>query len=592
MITSHITAFIASHTTPTPRHPAARMRGCTALISLASILALSGCQSLAPQYPASNQGAAQLINNAPTSAGRTESTAGRLAESHPNSTPPTSLRLPGSMSLATSQPVDLQMQDDAAPQTAIGAPTDALEPDAAITLGDKTAHTDLWARVRQGFAFNDLDTDLVRQHEQWYARRPEYVSRMTERSSRYLYHVMAEIERRNMPAELALLPFIESAFNPRAMSVAKASGMWQFVPATGKDYDLKQNIFRDDRRDVLASTRAALDYLHRLHNMFGDWHLALAAYNWGEGNVQRAIARNRRAGLPTDYASLNMPLETRHYVPKLQAVKNIIAQPEAFGLSLAPVANHPYFVSVPIKRDIDVALVCKLSGLSLDEFHALNPSLNKPVILANGTSQLLLPYDNAERFASELPTHRGPLATWTAWVVPKTMRPAEAAHKVGMNENQLRDINRIPPKMLVKGGSTLLVHRSPQRTQDISEELADNAVMSLTPDVPPLRKIVVRAGKRDSLASLARRYRVSSAQLANWNKLSARANLKAGQQVVVYVPGKSRHRSTTLLASAKTSPKAKRLAAAKSSSRQKANSRGRSASRTVATASSNTTRTR
>jgi len=161
-----------------------------------------------------------------------------------------------------------------------------------------------------------------------------------------------------------------------------------------------------------------------------------------------------------------------------------------------------------------------------------------------------------------------------------------------MNENQLRDINRIPPKMLVKGGSTLLVHRSPQRTQDISEELADNAVMSLTPDVPPLRKIVVRAGKRDSLASLARRYRVSSAQLANWNKLSARANLKAGQQVVVYVPGKSRHRSTTLLASAKTSPKAKRLAAAKSSSRQKANSRGRSASRTVATASSNTTRTR
>ena len=592
MITSHITAFIASHTTPTPRHPAARMRCCTALISLASILALSGCQSLAPQYPASNQGAAQLINNAPTSAGRAESTAGRLAEGHPNSTPPTSLRLPGSMSLATSQPVDLQMQDDAAPQTAIGAPTDALEPDAAITLGDKTAHTDLWARVRQGFAFNDLNTDLVRQHEQWYARRPEYVSRMTERSSRYLYHVMAEIERRNMPAELALLPFIESAFNPRAMSVAKASGMWQFVPATGKDYDLKQNIFRDDRRDVLASTRAALDYLHRLHNMFGDWHLALAAYNWGEGNVQRAIARNRRAGLPTDYASLNMPLETRHYVPKLQAVKNIIAQPEAFGLSLAPVANHPYFVSVPIKRDIDVALVCKLSGLSLDEFHALNPSLNKPVILANGTSQLLLPYDNAERFASELPTHRGPLATWTAWVVPKTMRPAEAAHKVGMNENQLRDINRIPPKMLVKGGSTLLVHRSPQRTQDISEELADNAVMSLTPDVPPLRKIVVRAGKRDSLASLARRYRVSSAQLANWNKLSARANLKAGQQVVVYVPGKSRHRSTTLLASAKTSPKAKRLAAAKSSSRQKANSRGRSASRTVATASSNTTRTR
>ena len=184
----------------------------------------------------------------------------------------------------------------------------------------------------------------MRDREQWYATRPDYVQRMTERGSRYLFHIVEEVERRGLPTELALLPFIESAFNPQAMSSAKASGMWQFIPSTGKHFELTQNIFRDDRRDVLASTRAALDYLEKLHGMFGDWHLALAAYNWGEGSVQRAIARNEREGLPTDYLSLRMPLETQHYVPKLQAVKNIIARPQQFGLALPPLENHPYFL--------------------------------------------------------------------------------------------------------------------------------------------------------------------------------------------------------------------------------------------------------
>ena len=182
---------------------------------------------------------------------------------------------------------------------------------------DEAARTDLWLRVRRGFAIPDLDTDLVRKGEQWYTSRPDYVARMTERSSRYMFYIVEEIERRGMPTELALLPFIESAFNPQAISGAKASGMWQFMAATGKDFDLKQNVFRDDRRNVIASTRAALDYLTKLHGQFGDWQLALAAYNWGEGSVQRAIDRNQRAGKPTDYLSLKMPEETRYYVPKL-----------------------------------------------------------------------------------------------------------------------------------------------------------------------------------------------------------------------------------------------------------------------------------
>ena len=192
----------------------------------------------------------------------------------------------------------------------------------------------------------DLDTDLVRDREQWYSSRPDYIFRMTERSKKYLFHVVEELELRNMPTELALLPFIESAFNPQAVSSAKAAGMWQFMPATGKYFELKQNAFRDDRRDVLASTRAALDYLQKLYGMFGDWQLALAAYNWGEGSVARAIAKNKKAGLPTGYSDINMPMETRMYVPKLQAVKNIVTNPARYSSTLPLIENHPYFQTV------------------------------------------------------------------------------------------------------------------------------------------------------------------------------------------------------------------------------------------------------
>ncbi len=420
---------------------------------------------------------------------------------------------------------------------AVGTVSDPLRPDAPIDLSDISANSDLWTRVRSGFSLPDLDSTLVSEHERRFTSRPDYVQRMTDRASRYLFHVVDEIERRKMPSELALLPFIESAFNPQAMSSARASGIWQFMPATGRNFELTQNLFRDDRRDVLASTRAALDYLQRLNRQFGDWHLALAAYNWGEGNVQRAINRNQKAGLPTDYASLNMPPETRNYVPKLHAIKNIIGHPERFGLTLTPIENHPYFVSVPLQRDMDVPLASRLAGLSLDEFKALNPSLNKPVILAAGTPQVLLPYDNAGLFVHNLAQHKGPLASWTAWVVPRTMRPGDAARQVGMSEASLKDINHIPAKMLVKAGSTLLVPRAPHREQDVSEALADNAVMSLAPDLPPMKRISARAGKRgDTLASMAKRLKVNPQQLAQWNRLSPSAKLKPGQTVVAFVP--------------------------------------------------------
>lgn len=400
------------------------------------------------------------------------------------------------------------------------------------------ARAQLWQRLREGFVLPDLDNDLVRKWEQWYARDPAYVQRMTERGGRYLFHIVEEVQRRGLPTELALLPFIESAFNPQAQSRAAASGMWQFMPATGKDFELHQNVFRDDRRDVLASTRAALDYLQRLHGMFDDWSLALAAYNWGQGNVTRAIERNKRAGLPTDYLALSprMPQETREYVPKLQAVKNIVARPEAFGLSLPSLSDEPYFLSVPIERDIDVALVARLAGLSLEEFQYLNPQLNKPLILAAGTPQVLLPYDNANRFIANHALHKGPLASWTAWVAPRNVSAADAARQLGIGEDELRELNHIPPRMLVKGGSILLVPRA-AHAGDVAEHIADHGTLALAPDLPPLRRMHFKAGRKgDSVAAVAKRYRVNAGQLAQWNGIPAGGRFKAGQDIIVMMP--------------------------------------------------------
>lgn len=415
-----------------------------------------------------------------------------------------------------------------------------LKPHAVVGLQEKI---DIWERIRRGFAMPDLDNDLVRNREQWYASRPDYMLRMTERSRPYLFHIVEELERRQMPMELALLPFIESAFNPQAVSSAKAAGMWQFMPATGKFFDLKQNLFRDERRDVLESTRAALDYLQKLHSMFGDWHLALAAYNWGEGSVGRALARNKAKGLPLTYSDLRMPNETRFYVPKLQAVKNIVAHPEAFNAQLPLIQNHPYFKSVAIDRDIDVAMAAKLANVSLEDFKALNPAMNRPVILAAGTPQILLPWDNAQVFESNMqanPERR--LSSWTAWQAPRTMRAEEVAKQVGMTTEQLRSVNGIPARMLVKTGSTLLVPRQGKLDSDVTEHLADNGHLLLAPEVV-LRKIMVKARPGDTLARLASRHGVSAANVADWNRLKPTASLSKGQSLAIYVPAKASRRA-------------------------------------------------
>ena len=344
---------------------------------------------------------------------------------------------------------------------------------------------DLWARIRSGYAIPDIDNALVAKHVQWYASRPDYLTRTSTRASLYLYHVVQELEKRGMPTELALLPVIESAFNPQALSNANAAGIWQFVPGTGRDFNLQQNMFKDERRGVLASTDAALTYLQRLYTMFGDWQLALAAYNWGEGNVQKAIQKNRALGKPTDYESLCelMPAETRNYVPKLQAVKNIIANPAQYGVSLPTIDNTPYFVAVDKTSDIDLAVAAQLAEMSVDEFKALNPQFKKPVITGEST-KILLPKENAEKFNLNLAQWGRALSTWTTHKITSARESiASLAAKLGTTPEVIRQANNIPPQMRLKAGSTILVPKtSATAGNDIAESIVENASMALEAD--------------------------------------------------------------------------------------------------------------
>jgi membrane-bound lytic murein transglycosylase D len=353
---------------------------------------------------------------------------------------------------------------------------------AAALKADDYKEADLWARIRSGYAIPDLDNLLVDKHVQYYSSRPDYMNRISGRASLYLYHVVQELEKRNMPTELALLPIIESAFNPQALSTANAAGIWQFVPGTGRDFNLQQNMFKDERRGVLASTDAALTYLQRLYSMFGDWQLALAAYNWGEGNVQRAIKKNQSLGKPTDFESLAalMPAETRNYVPKLQAIKNIIASPSQHGLSLPAIDNQPYFTAVDKTSDIDLTVAAQLAEMSVDEFKALNPQFKRPVIIGGEQTKILLPKENAEKFHVNLAQWGQALSSWTTHRITgakETM--ASLASKFGTTPEVIRQANNIPAKTVLKAGSTILVPKiSTSSHTDITENIVENAVMA------------------------------------------------------------------------------------------------------------------
>jgi membrane-bound lytic murein transglycosylase D len=394
------------------------------------------------------------------------------------------------------------------------------------------APDDLWQRVRNGFSMPNLDSPLVARQQAWYLNRPEFLKVVFNRSRPYLFFIVAELEKRGMPTELALLPMVESSYNPRAYSPAHASGLWQFIPSTGRNYRLQQNWWQDQRRDVIASTGAALDYLQTIYDMHGDWHLALASYNWGEGAVGRAIAKNQARGLPTDYASLTMPEETRHYVPKLQALKNILAEPQLFGVRVTPIANQPYFDTIDITRHMDVAVAARLAEMPLDEFLALNPSYNRPLMPGGKGNPLLLPADRMQTFVANLERHDAtekPLSSWTTY----TLKPGDKLNKVaarfGMNLAQLKRTNGIVKRTRLSPGTTLLV---PSLGSPLPESLAQIDA----PDEPEIRS------KRSRASSKAEK-----------TKKSAKATRTAGK-------GRSKAKATTASTPRKASKASKKTA--------------------------------
>jgi membrane-bound lytic murein transglycosylase D len=343
----------------------------------------------------------------------------------------------------------------------------------------------LWARIRFGFAMTDCASPLVAEHLAYYLNRPEYITRMLDRSRRYLYHVVEEVEKRGLPTEIALLPLIESAYNPTALSSARASGIWQFIPSTGRIYGLDQNHWYDERRDVLQATQAALDYLEKLYDMFGSWDLALAAYNAGEGAVGRAIAKNAAAGLPTDYVNLPLPAETRNYVPKLQAVKSLVAAPQRYGIAILDIPNQPYFSTVSTRRQMDAETAARLAGIPLSEFLSLNPAYNRPVLMPEDARPVLVPAEKADQFASGLLRNEGPLVSWQTYRVTRKDRIDRVASRFGMAPGRLAEVNGLSVSARLVPGQTLLVQAPGQAGNRIGElDAATLASLGFTADEP------------------------------------------------------------------------------------------------------------
>jgi peptidoglycan lytic transglycosylase D len=396
---------------------------------------------------------------------------------------------------------------------------------------------DLWQRIRMGFALDAMDSPLVAEHEEWYASRPDYIARFVDRGSRYLHYIVEQVDKRGMPMEIALLPVIESAFTPKAYSRSKASGLWQFIPSTGKTFGLTQSWWRDNRNDIVAATDAALSYLQRLHDQFGSWELALAAYNCGEGCVARAIAYNQRRGLPTDFLSLKLPPETRNYVPKLIAVKNIVLSPATYGVELESLPDEPYFTTVDAPAKIDVKLAAKLAGMTEEEFSALNPAHNKPVAVAS-SGTLILPLDKAEAFKSNLENYDKPLVSWTSYSARRGESLDAIARRHGLTTRQLRAVNetlRLDRRGRLRFASQVLVPITGSKSTRVASlsvrgasagAPVHSAVTSQASDAPATHWYTVRAG--DTLYDIARRFDLAVKTLQSLNHLTARTLLHPG----------------------------------------------------------------
>ena len=490
---------------PTPPLAAARrLQRVAALVVTAGVLA--ACSSLPQAGPEASSPPAADAGGAPAVAG-TADDANKAAASKADAPPPYAATI-----------------EEAAAESG-DAPS--LDQVAEMNLVKR----DLWGRIRAGFAMPELDTPLVAQKEKFYLDRPDYLQRMFDRGSRYLHYIVEEIEKRGMPTELALLPFVESAMNPVALSSAKAAGLWQFIPSTGRQYDLSQNWWVDNRRDVVQSTRAALDYLQTIYEMHGnDWFLALASYNWGENAVARAVKRNKAQGKPADYLNLRMPAETRHYVPKLIALKHIVMQADELGLTLPALPDKAYFVTVEKTRPIDLKLAAEFAQMSVADFVALNPAHNRPVIAASKNNVLKIPADKIDAFTAAIVRHELADKVFASWQ-PYTLKPNETlsdvARRGGVTTDELMKANSIAPNVRVLAGTQILAPLKNVEDESRVEAFEGARIYQLV-NVPASYH---RVRRNETSATIARRYGLTVSQLTAMN--GSLSKLRPGARVMV-----------------------------------------------------------
>jgi membrane-bound lytic murein transglycosylase D len=417
--------------------------------------------------------------------------------------------------------------------------TGATAPEAAQTPPASAPPADIWARIRAGFRLPKLQSPLVERHERWFADNPEYMRAMMERARLYLYYIVEEVEKRGMPTEIALLPAIESAYKPYAYSRARAAGLWQFIPSTGRLYGLKMNWWYDGRRDVIASTQAALDYLEKLYSDFdGDWFLALAAYNAGEGRVMRAMEYNRRHGRPTDFEHLTqLKWETRNYVPKLMAMVNIVSDPARYGIELAAIPNEPYFARVDIDSQIDLGVVARLMDMSIEELTLINPGLNRWATDPDGPHHLLVPVDKKDELIeglNNLPEEER--LQWRRHVVVRGETLYELAARYGVTVEAIRRANALRSN-LVRAGQSLLIPVSarPLKPAVIAARRANALPRSAGRAAAAAGEpIIHRVRRGETLWGIAQRYGVLIRQIVEWNLLDPNDVLRHGQRLKIW----------------------------------------------------------
>ncbi len=424
------------------------------------------------------------------------------------------------------------------PQPAV-APPDATVATPSLTMPREWQHhngedyDDLFDRMRAGFTFDEVQEPAIDQQLAWFEHNPDYLERVFQRGQRYIYHVVTEVEARGMPLEFALLPVVESAYEPFAYSVSRAAGLWQFIPDTGRRFGLKQNWWFDGRRDVIESTRAALDYLQALHDQFdGDWLLAIAAYNVGENTVQRELDFNRAHGKPTDFWHLKLPAETRAYVPKLLAMKRLMAEPERYGLEFAVIPNEPYFAVIDTKSQIDLKIAAQLAGTSYDELVALNPGYNRWATDPDGPHRMLVPIDNADGFETALLTlSPDDRVRFALHEVTRRETLASIAKAYGTSAAVIAKINDLKGGKVSAGESL--------KIPEISGQLPDKVLLAASRvDRPDLggrrqRQIVYRVRAGETLSSIARRHGMPVSTLARLNNMGAGDTLVKGQRLVI-----------------------------------------------------------